>query len=83
MVQECMTDYTGDDLQVQATVRSSHAEGVNIGLCDGSARYISTQVDIGAHGQDVSGGAWPAGWKMSVWDRFIASGDDEAGGVPF
>jgi prepilin-type N-terminal cleavage/methylation domain-containing protein len=83
MVQECMTDYTGDDLQVQATVRSSHAEGVNIGLCDGSARYINSQVDIGAHGQDVQGGAWPAGWKMSVWDRFIASGDDEAGEVPF
>jgi prepilin-type N-terminal cleavage/methylation domain-containing protein len=78
---ECMTDYTGDDAQNQATVRSQHSgNGVNIGLCDGSARFISNNVDIGAHGQEVSGGQWPVGWKMSAWDRFIAAGDDETTG---
>jgi prepilin-type processing-associated H-X9-DG protein len=78
MKQECMPDYTGDEFQNQATVRSVHLGGVNIGLCDGSARFISNSVDIGAHGQEVRGGAWPTGWVLSTWDRFIASGDDEA-----
>jgi prepilin-type N-terminal cleavage/methylation domain-containing protein/prepilin-type processing-associated H-X9-DG protein len=77
MMQECMPDYTGDDAQNQATVRSIHAGGVNIGLVDGSAHFITNEVDIGAHGQEVLGGAWPANWQMSVWDTFIASGDDQ------
>ena len=77
MMQECMPDYTGDDAQNQATVRSTHGGGVNIGLVDGSAHFISDEVDRGAHGQEVRGGAWPADWKMSVWDTFIASGDDQ------
>jgi prepilin-type N-terminal cleavage/methylation domain-containing protein len=77
MMRECMPDYTGDNAQNQATVRSVHAGGVNIGLVDGSAHFISDEVDRGAHGQEVSGGAWPATWKMSVWDTFIASGDDQ------
>jgi prepilin-type processing-associated H-X9-DG protein len=73
-----MTDYPGDNYQNQATVRSAHAGGINIGLCDGSARFIGNTVDIGARGQTVSGGAWPPTWPLSTWDRFIASGDDEA-----
>jgi prepilin-type N-terminal cleavage/methylation domain-containing protein/prepilin-type processing-associated H-X9-DG protein len=77
MMQECMPDYTGDDAQNQATVRSIHAGGVNIGLVDGSAHFITNEVDIGPHGQEVLGGAWPANWPMSVWDTFIASGDDQ------
>jgi prepilin-type processing-associated H-X9-DG protein len=79
---ECMPDYTGDNAQNQATVRSVHQGGVNIGLCDGSARFISNEVDLGAHGQTVQGGAWPASWKMSVWDTFIASGDDQGTSLP-
>jgi prepilin-type processing-associated H-X9-DG protein len=77
MMQECMPDYTGDDAQNQATVRSTHGGGVNVGLVDGSAHFISDQVDIGPHGQEVLGAAWPANWPMSVWDTFIASGDDQ------
>jgi prepilin-type N-terminal cleavage/methylation domain-containing protein/prepilin-type processing-associated H-X9-DG protein len=77
MKQECMPDYTGDDYQNQATVRSTHQGGVNIGLADGSSRFIANSVDIGAHGQTVWGGAWPASWALSTWDRFIASGDDQ------
>ncbi|HEX6960493.1 MAG TPA: DUF1559 domain-containing protein [Lacipirellula sp.] len=78
MRRECMTDFPGDNFQNQATVRSSHPGGVNIGLCDGSARFIGPDVDIGVHGQTVRGGLWPANWEMSTWDRFIASGDDLA-----
>jgi prepilin-type N-terminal cleavage/methylation domain-containing protein/prepilin-type processing-associated H-X9-DG protein len=77
MKTECMPDYTGDDFQNQATVRSSHPGGVNIGLADGSAHFIREDVDIGAHGQQVQGGQWPANWAMSTWDKFIASGDDQ------
>jgi prepilin-type N-terminal cleavage/methylation domain-containing protein len=83
MIQECMSDYTGDDFQNQATVRSLHPDGVNIGLADGSAHFINNNVDIGVHGQDVRGGVWPTGWELSAWDRFIASGDDmAASGIP-
>jgi len=83
MIQECMSDYTGDDFQNQATVRASHLGGVNVGLADGSAHFITNQVDIGAHGQEVRGGAWPANWELSAWDRFIASADDQTTGLPF
>jgi prepilin-type processing-associated H-X9-DG protein len=83
MLQECMTDYTGDDFQNQATVRSLHPGGVNIGLADGSARFIGNDVDTGPNGQTVRGGAWPAGWPLSAWDKFIASADDEVlNGLP-
>lgn len=78
MMKECMPDYTGDNMQNQATVRSTHLGGVNVGLVDGSAHFISNEVDIGPHGQEVLGAAWPANWPMSVWDTFIASGDDQA-----
>jgi prepilin-type processing-associated H-X9-DG protein len=82
MIQECMYDYTGDDLQVQATVRSAHAGGVNIVLCDGSARFIGNTVDIGPCNQAVKSASsavpWPPECIMSTWDRFIASGDDLA-----
>ncbi len=77
MMKECMPDYTGDNAQNQATVRSTHAGGVNVGLVDGSAHFISDEVDRGPRGQEVRGGAWPADWPMSVWDTFIASADDQ------
>jgi prepilin-type processing-associated H-X9-DG protein len=79
MIQECMPDYWGDNLQVQATVRSAHSGGVNIVLCDGSSRFIGNSVDIGPCNQAVLGGvSWPNQCPMSTWDRFIASGDDQA-----
>jgi prepilin-type processing-associated H-X9-DG protein len=80
MKQECMPDYTGDDYQNQATVRSTHTGGVNIGLVDGSAHFISNSIDAGP--QTVIGGQWPPSLKMTVWDMFIASADDQPNQVP-
>jgi hypothetical protein len=75
---ECMTDYTGDDFQNQATVRGLHPGGVNIGLADDSAHFISSSIE--ARPQTVIGGNWPATLKLTAWDKFIASG--EGGGLP-
>jgi len=73
MTRECMSDQFDSNDQKQATVRSTHPGGVNIGLADGSAHFISNEVDIGGLGQSVSS----ANWNMSVWDTFIASADDQ------
>jgi prepilin-type processing-associated H-X9-DG protein len=84
MTRECMPDHFESNDQKQATVRSTHPGGVNIGLADGSAHFISNEVDIGDHGQEVNSNEWPANWKMSVWDTFIASADDQTiGKMPF
>jgi len=74
MVQECMPDYYADNLADQATTRSMHAEGVNIGMADGSAHFISNSVDVGALQISVP---WPDTIPMSVWDKLIASADDQ------
>jgi prepilin-type N-terminal cleavage/methylation domain-containing protein/prepilin-type processing-associated H-X9-DG protein len=83
---ECMQDYTGDDFQNQATVRSMHPGGVNIGLADGSAHFITLDVDTGPCGQLVKLSSaqvpWPHECPLSVWDKFIASADDSGGGMP-
>ncbi|MBA4107080.1 MAG: hypothetical protein C0485_15145 [Pirellula sp.] len=52
----------------QAAVRSSHANGAFLAMCDGSVTFISD--DIETSGQY---GSWG-----SVWDRMIASADDGA-----
>jgi prepilin-type N-terminal cleavage/methylation domain-containing protein/prepilin-type processing-associated H-X9-DG protein len=91
MRRECMQDYTGDEIQAQATVRSVHPGGANIGMADGSAHFINNSVDIGICAQQViTGGSdvtlanpWPRRCPMSVWDKLIASGDDEALTLPF
>jgi prepilin-type processing-associated H-X9-DG protein len=87
MFRECMTDYTGDDFQNQATVRSVHSGGVNIGLCDGSARFIGLDIDTGPCAQRVMPASTQAPWPaaclpLSPWDKFIASGDDEVVEIP-
>jgi prepilin-type N-terminal cleavage/methylation domain-containing protein/prepilin-type processing-associated H-X9-DG protein len=77
MTRECMPDHWESNDQKQATVRSTHPGGVNIGLADGSAHFISNEVDLGDYGQRVHSNEWPADLKMSVWDTFIASSDDQ------
>jgi prepilin-type processing-associated H-X9-DG protein len=81
MMQECMPDATGSDQMDQATVRSMHPGGANIGMADGSAHFISN--DIQTNGQGVYQ-TWPANLLMTVWDKLIASADDQAiGELPF
>ena len=72
--QECMPDYTGDDWADQATTRSAHPGGVNLGMADGSSHFVSNEVE-------TSGpyGAWG-----TVWDKMIASADGQViGDMPF
>lgn len=73
MTRECMPDQFDANDQKQATVRSVHPGGVNIGLADGSAHFISNEVDVGGLGQAVTSD----NWNMSVWDTYIASADDQ------
>jgi prepilin-type N-terminal cleavage/methylation domain-containing protein/prepilin-type processing-associated H-X9-DG protein len=73
MVAECMPDWTGDEWNNQATTRSMHTGGVNLGMADGSAHFISTDIQTGGpyHDWGVNGA------KMTVWDMLIASADDQ------
>jgi prepilin-type N-terminal cleavage/methylation domain-containing protein len=73
MVQECMPDFTGDERNNQATTRSSHVGGVNLGMADGSAHFVKNEVDITPPPKMVVRGR-PWG---SSWDRLISSADDE------
>jgi prepilin-type processing-associated H-X9-DG protein len=81
MTQECMYDWTDSNQNKQATVRSMHPGGVNIGMCDGSAHFISD--DIETSGPSVQT-EWPVNLPMTVWDKIIARADDQAiGQLPF
>ena len=74
LIQECMPDYVQDNWADQATTRSMHADGVNTGMADGSAHFISNSVDVGALYQNTT---WPATVPMSVWDKLIAGADEQ------
>ena len=70
-----MPDFTGDDWADQATTRSSHPGGVNLGMADGSAHFVSNDVDTsGTPGFHINP---KVQFKMSTWDRMIASADGE------
>lgn len=64
---ECMTCYAGNAF-AQATVRSYHAGGVYVAMCDGSATFVS---------DDVETSGYFGNWG-TAWDRMIASADDGA-----
>ena len=68
---QCMPDWTGDDWSDQATVRSMHTGGVVLGMVDGSAHFVTNEVDT----TGIFGDWGPNGEQMSVWDKMIASGD--------
>jgi prepilin-type N-terminal cleavage/methylation domain-containing protein/prepilin-type processing-associated H-X9-DG protein len=68
MTQECMPDYTSDEWGIQATVRSMHPGGINMGLADGSAHFISNEITTGE----------PYSTVRTAWDNYISSADDEA-----
>jgi hypothetical protein len=75
MQQECMPDFTGDERNNQATTRSAHFGGVNLGMADGSAHFVSNDIDVTPPNAPpilVKTRRWG-----STWDRLIASADDE------
>ena len=75
---ECMNEYTQDDWADQATARSKHVGGVNIGLADGSARFISNNIDAGPAVVPPSANTpCPFTLRMAIWDRLIVATDDE------
>jgi prepilin-type N-terminal cleavage/methylation domain-containing protein/prepilin-type processing-associated H-X9-DG protein len=76
MIAECMPDYYGDNWNDQATTRSMHAGGVNMGMADGSAHFISNSIDTGPPYRTWGSGDKDAS-KMNVWDKLIASADDQ------
>jgi prepilin-type N-terminal cleavage/methylation domain-containing protein/prepilin-type processing-associated H-X9-DG protein len=73
MIQECMPDYTGDDWNDQATTRSMHQGGVNLGMADGSAHFIADNIETGGPGH----GWGTVGEKMTPWDKLIATADGQ------
>jgi prepilin-type N-terminal cleavage/methylation domain-containing protein/prepilin-type processing-associated H-X9-DG protein len=79
--QECMTDYPNDEYNAQATARSMHPGGVNLGMADGSAHFISDNVEVGP--LTVGPLEWPDSVPMSVWDKLIASADGQSNTNPF
>jgi prepilin-type N-terminal cleavage/methylation domain-containing protein len=75
MEQECMPDFTADERNNQATTRSAHIGGVNLGMADGSAHFVSNDIDVTPPSNP------PIMVKLrkwgSTWDKLIASADDE------
>jgi prepilin-type processing-associated H-X9-DG protein len=81
MVQECMQEYYQDELNAQATTRSMHQGGVNLGMADGSAHFVSNSVEVGPPNVRST---WPDALPMTVWDKLIATADDQIiGAMPF
>lgn len=70
---ECMPDYTGDNWGDQATVRSMHVGGVVMGMADGSAHFVSDDIET----TGIYGDWGPNGEFMSVWDKMIAGSDGQ------
>jgi hypothetical protein len=82
LLQECMPDATAYQDSDQATTRSMHPGGVCLGMADGSSHFVSDNVQT--NGQMVPTGSWPTNTLMSVWDKLIASADDQViGDSPF
>jgi prepilin-type N-terminal cleavage/methylation domain-containing protein/prepilin-type processing-associated H-X9-DG protein len=73
MTQECMPAYISNENN-QATVRSMHSGGVNLGMADGSAHFVADNIDTGLPRLLSS---WPASIPMTVWDKLIAGADDQ------
>jgi len=67
---ECMQCFSGDQWNDQASARSTHPGGLHIGMADGSARWISDNIE-------TSGTYGPC---CTAWDYFILSTDGEVVG---
>ncbi len=77
LVSECMPASWSYMETNQATTRSLHPNGVNMGMADSSAHFISDGIDTGPPYRTWGvGNGDPS--KMNVWDKLIASADDQA-----
>lgn len=70
-VAECMGCDTG--YFAQATVRSTHAGGVFVAMCDGSVQFIDENIE--------TSGATIGSPCCSPWDHLIASSDSDGRGI--
>lgn len=71
MLRECMTCWTGCDVNYQGTCRSKHPGGVNTAFCDGSVHYIVDSVESGGNWADCNDKV--RGFR--TWERLIVSAD--------
>jgi prepilin-type N-terminal cleavage/methylation domain-containing protein/prepilin-type processing-associated H-X9-DG protein len=74
MKSECMFASYKYGESNQQTVRSLHPGGVNIGLADGSAHFISNDIEVNP---PTILATWPDTIPMTAWDKLIASADDQ------
>ncbi len=74
----CENDNWGDNWGV-SSASSYHTGGVNVGLCDGSVRFISNSIDTGNTSlPEVTGGLSPYG----VWGALGTRGGGEVAQAP-
>jgi prepilin-type N-terminal cleavage/methylation domain-containing protein len=70
LVTECMTCWTGCDVNYQGTTRSKHAGGIQCGFADGSVHFVNDTVETGGNWADCKN---PNTFK--AWERLIVSAD--------
>ncbi|HEV2971587.1 MAG TPA: DUF1559 domain-containing protein [Pirellulales bacterium] len=70
LIQMGMACYSGDGADRQQTVRSTHPQGGNICMCDGSVHYITDFVEL-----DFQDKLNTAPTHLAVWDKLNLSND--------
>lgn len=70
MLLECMTCWTGCDVNYQGTCRSKHAGGVQTAFADGSVHFVSNTVETGGNWANCDD---PNTFR--AWERLIVSAD--------
>jgi prepilin-type processing-associated H-X9-DG protein len=74
LIQMGMSCYKGDFPDIQQAARSMHASGVNVCMADGSVRFISDFVELGAPANPPA--TQPS--ILGVWDKLNLSNDGYA-----
>jgi prepilin-type N-terminal cleavage/methylation domain-containing protein/prepilin-type processing-associated H-X9-DG protein len=68
---ECMTAHDAGGQASQAGARSKHPGGIHVAMCDGSAQFVSDDIE--------TSGCYGA--CCAVWDNMITSANNDRGGV--